>query len=302
MAKRPFLPASFDGILFPVSSITAVGALRHALHEYPHTPGGDPEKLGRKSYVIRMACIFADIDGPIREKYPDLYPNGLKNLRATLDEGKTADLVIPTIGKIKAFGTGWNQQWSAKNLSGEDLEVEWLEDQTSDFLISDPAFEIGANDVVAKAKVVRFLVSQEDFEPSVMDLFDALSNTVGEFQRARDQVGRQIAAIESKVRKVETACKTLKALANPLKQAEFVRLTSAVSDVQYAAVVTAQALAAPILTVLTYVVSWTMSVTELAIQIYKDASRAVDILKMNEFADALRIPAGTKVKYPKPNQ
>ena len=293
-----YLPASFDGIAFPVRSITLLGAIRHHQHEYPHTPGSDPEKMGRKSYVIRMEAIFSSMDGPIRERYPDLYPNGLKNIRSTFEQQKTSTLVIPTVGSIQAYAGTWQQKWTSAILDGETMELEWYEDQSADFLVS-TAFEFGANDVVAKAKKVRFLVSTENFDPETMSLFDALNNAVGAFTKARDQVGRQLAKIENKIRKVETLCGQIKRNVEILKSAEFVRVSSAVTDLQYAALVTAQSIAAPVAKILKFIAPVTSSVTDLSIAIYGNTARAMDILKLNEFADALRIPPGTVVRYSK---
>src|SRR5262249_28189814 len=123
--------ASFDGVPFPVESVDVTSDLRHHVHEYPHTAGGDPEKLGRSLYRIQMLGNFQ----ATFRAYPKLWPEALTKLRKTFEAEKTADLVIPTIGTIKAFITKWRQRSTAKIRSGEKVEIEFLEDQASAFLV-----------------------------------------------------------------------------------------------------------------------------------------------------------------------
>jgi len=49
---------AFDGIEFPIESIKVKGGLRFHVHEYPHVPGGDAEKLGRRLYEIEIVGNF----------------------------------------------------------------------------------------------------------------------------------------------------------------------------------------------------------------------------------------------------
>ncbi len=94
------LRASFLDYPFPVQDIDVKGGLRDHVHEYPHAPGGAPEKLGRKLYEFTFTCPFlTGLRG-----YPKLWPETLATLRIFFEGQNTGDLVVPTIGTINTFG------------------------------------------------------------------------------------------------------------------------------------------------------------------------------------------------------
>lgn len=127
-----FAKASFDGIAFPVKSYEVVGGLRDHVHEYPHSPGGAPEKLGRKLYTIRMSAIF---DARITGYGDNLFPGDASDLNDRFDDQTTSDLVVPHIGTIPAYAVSWTQRASFENVSGIEVELEFREDQAQAFLV-----------------------------------------------------------------------------------------------------------------------------------------------------------------------
>lgn len=123
--------ASFDGIEFPLKALEISGGLRDHVHEYPHSPGGAVEKLGRKLYTIRMTGIF---DTRINGYGDNLWPGDLSDLRDRFEDQVTSGLLIPTIGTIQAYAVSWTQRAVPEVQSGEELEVEFREDQSQAFL------------------------------------------------------------------------------------------------------------------------------------------------------------------------
>lgn len=123
--------ASFDGIAFPLKSLEISGGLRDHVHEYPHSPGGAVEKLGRKLYTIRMTGIF---DTRVTGYGDNLWPGDLSDLRDRFEDQVTSDLAIPTIGTIKAYAVTWTQRANPEVQSGEEFEIEFREDQSQAFL------------------------------------------------------------------------------------------------------------------------------------------------------------------------
>lgn len=148
--------ASFDGIAFPVTSYEVSGGLRDHVHEYPHSPGGAPEKLGRRLYTIRMNAFF---DVKVSGYGDNLWPGDLADLRDRFEDQVTSTLLIPTIGEIQAYAVTWTQRTSNERRSGEELEVEFREDQASAFL-----FE-GLINVTASTLQSAGAEFDEDFEP-----------------------------------------------------------------------------------------------------------------------------------------
>ncbi len=123
--------ASFDGIAFPLKSLEVAGGLRDHVHEYPHSPGGAVEKLGRKLYTVRMTGLFdVKVSG-----YGDLlWPGDLSDLFDRFEDQLTTTLHIPTIGDIQAYAVTWSRRATPELQSGEEMEVEFREDQSQAFL------------------------------------------------------------------------------------------------------------------------------------------------------------------------
>jgi regulator of RNase E activity RraB len=94
----------FNGLQFPVKSVSIKGRYRHAEHEYLRVPGAVIEKLERAIYNIEITAAFdTNIKG-----YGRLWPDGVQALRKMYESGLTGPLVIPTIGTIPAFQPEWD--------------------------------------------------------------------------------------------------------------------------------------------------------------------------------------------------
>lgn len=125
--------AGFDGINFPIKACEVSGGIRDHVHEYPHSPGGAVEKLGRKLYRVRMSAIF---DQRIPGYGDNLWPGDLSDLRDRFEDQVTSTLSIPTIGDIQAYCVSWSQRAAPERQSGEEAEFEFVEDQAQAFLVN----------------------------------------------------------------------------------------------------------------------------------------------------------------------
>lgn len=132
-AFQSLAKAGFDGINFPIKSCTVSGGIRDHVHEYPHSPGGAVEKLGRKLYRIQMTAVF---DVKIPGYGNNLWPGDLSDLRDRYEQQVTSTLSIPTIGNIQAYCVTWSQRATPERQSGEEAEFEFVEDQSQAFLIN----------------------------------------------------------------------------------------------------------------------------------------------------------------------
>lgn len=132
-AFQSLAKASFDGIAFPIKSCTVSGGIRDHVHEYPHSPGGAVEKLGRKLYRFQMSAIF---DVKISGYGDNLWPGDLSDLRDRFEDQVTSTLHVPTIGDIQAYCVSWSQRATPERQSGEEADLEFVEDQSQAFLIN----------------------------------------------------------------------------------------------------------------------------------------------------------------------
>lgn len=294
-----FQKASFNGITFPVSQITVKGGIRHHVHEFPHSAGGDPEKMGRKLYTVRFRAHFHALPGTDMEReYPNLYPAGLTQLRAWLDLETTADLVIPNVGTIKAFGTDWTQTADlADALTGETLELEFLEDQDKAALAegkgsSNPAKVTAANDdLQAKAALLDYKKTAKT------GLFQAINDAVTAVDGALGLADASNRLVAGKLNAVADLCSRadaeIEAFQDPINH----EVLEALKALWAAAADLAEDIPGVAATILTYRVPTVMSIGQVSTAIYGTSDRAVELLQLNPITDAFAIPVDTQVKY-----
>jgi hypothetical protein len=165
---------SFAGIAFPYTEITMDGEMRHYVHEYPHAPGGLPEKLGRKLYAFDISVPFHG--NLIPPQYKGLWPENLASLVAQFEIGTTADLILPQIGApIRAFCTNWKRVLKSTNTVGETVTLKFLEDDESRRTTSN----------TTKVKL-------DQLTPLLNYLDDDSKNLFGELSKALDSILRLV--------------------------------------------------------------------------------------------------------------
>lgn len=295
--------ASFAGISFPVDEITVQGGQRYHIHEYPHSPGGQPEKLGRKLYVVRFRAWFHELAAGSRgaKLYPDLWPNGLKKLRTQLEDGTTQDLTVPTVGTIQAFPTAWTQKWAAQvALDGEKVDLEFCEDQEA-LNLGGTDFEVAAASLVAANSELQDAANLAAWKlanlPRKPGLFEAINNAVGAVLAVRDSVGAAASLVAAKLDAVSSLCNELEKTVDVLGGASFVQVAQSTRNLSFAAGDAAAKLAGPEKETMVYIVPSKTSVAELSQRLYGDTEHVGAILKQNAFVDAFNITAGTTVLY-----
>lgn len=100
--------AEFGGFAFPAEQVTVTGGV--PTHEFPNGARSLGEviteptpKPKRRPYFVTMRATFkARIEG-----YQNLYPETHNALRATFECGGTHNLVVPSLGTLRAFATSW---------------------------------------------------------------------------------------------------------------------------------------------------------------------------------------------------
>lgn len=290
-----FQSASFAGLKFPCSRVRMRGGLRHHVHVFPHSPGGDPEKMARQLYTVEMTCFFHELpQTDFEEEYPTLYPTQLVLLQKLFEQGKTDNLVIPNVGTMKAFATDWDRDFDfAKAMSGESTVFTFLEDQEKATLFEND-FEFGANTMGAKVHSIVALWGTPNRPPP--SIFQTINDAVTAVLAVEGVADASSKLLEAKVRAVADLCSQadrLTEMQDPLNHAAL----RALKDLW----LTASKLADDILQKQDVIATWrvpkVMAVTQVASAIYGDAERAMEILQLNPIEDAFAIPAGTLVRY-----
>ncbi len=281
--------ASFDGIAFPVERVQVTSSLRHHIHLYPHSPGGALEKLGRELYRITMLANF-QVTFP---KWGDtLWPGDMADLRDRFENELTSDLVIPTIGKIKACIVNWDQEMVAKIRSGEKVTIQFIEDQSSAFLVNGL---INVKVDLAES-IERMTELAEDLEAPLGNIGDTLTEIANAVTAIGDQIELAGDLVSAKIEGVMSACAAIDDALSVLDDPEHWELLYAVHDVWDNAVRLRDDVLSRSTPIVTFTTPTVMTVGDIANRLYGSTERASQILQLNAFEDPFAIPANKNVR------
>jgi prophage DNA circulation protein len=297
-AQSTLALTQFGDIKFPAEKHMVHGTGRHHVHEYPHSPGGALEKLGRGVYKFTIQGNFQ----ATFPAYPDLYPNGMNTLRSYFEQQLTKPFVHPSIGKFPAMIIGWTQVKDARILSGEKVDIELVEDQAAQFALADlvsstpSASSIGpsAAQVAADLASVRaqLALSQND-----LGLFDAIQSFASDIAAIGDTASLYGNLYSTKIQALAGVCSSLESSFSMQDPRAWPVVNSILTLWQGCN----QALQ-DVLQNQAQLAYYTVPITEpmsmIANDIYNDATRAGDLLGLNPtVVDAFNVPAGTRIAY-----
>lgn len=284
--------ASFDGIDFPWQKCSVRGGLRDHIHEFPHTPGGRPELLGRKLYEIDFDAIF--MTTALDPAWKDLWPLQLAALRAKFENQVRSQLTIPTVGTIKAYCYDWSQLADpARMRSGETASLKFREDEAEGLLVTD-VIQVSPAALQNQADQIVQLTVKAGEDPSV---WDEMMSAVDDIQAVLDQGELYGRLIESKILSLaailKQADRELEIFDDPLNH----EILNALKTLWESTLDLAENVISAAGELQTYVVPHEMTTSDVAGNVYGDTSRGGDILSLNPIQDPFAIPAGTSLRY-----
>lgn len=282
---------SFEGIDFPYKEITLSGEMRFHTHEYPHSPGGLPEKLGRRLYDVDITTIFhGDL---LPKRYANLWPDNLAQLVTLFEQGKTGDLFLPQIGApIRAFCTNWKRVLSSTRTSGEAVTLKFLEDSER--------LKLAENTLsIAKGlsnTMQALQLETENIKPRIT-LLDKILSLVNEALAIKDQwdlygqlLEAKLLSIISMIQQVLDTNEQLMSvdywLARDLLSELWAQTLSLTEDMQQRGELTR-----------TWNVRSTGTLSQVAVEIYGSSQKASELMALNAINDPFVIAAGTALKY-----
>lgn len=286
--------ASFDGTEFPVEDMSVIGVLRDHVHEYPHTPTGKPEKMGRRNYEITFNARFeARAPG-----YPNLWPDGLRTIREAFESEKTAPLHIPTIGTINAYIRHIRQSMRAReSLSGERCELVFIEDNP-DEIILDALVAPGKKGIQAQNTSLQDAASAD---PSLLaqinDFLSKIDDAVNDVLSVQDQAEIYTLTLESKIERLSGQIDALDKVLRVDQSANASKVIDALHDLWGTVIDVERDILNKQSDLQSFVVPNLMSVTDISVAIYGDTTNATELMALNDFSDALAIPPGFIVRY-----
>lgn len=290
-----FQKASFEGKPFPMLRVSVRGAIRHYQHEFPHSPGAEIEKMGRKPYTVTMTAYFHDVpDSRLDEEFPNLYPQRLYELMRLFEEQTTGALVIPGLGTMQAVATDWRRTLDyAGPLSGEVVEFEFVEDVDRESVFE--SIEFGRGSLEKKYDELAIMVGGiYPFEPP--SIFQTLNDVVTSVLAAQGVADAFSKVLEAKLLQIANLCSTIDRLAEFQDPRNHAAVT-ALKEVWLAATQMAEDILGRSSPIGTYRTGRVMSVAEASAAIFGDATHAMDLLQLNPIEDAFAIPAGMELRY-----
>lgn len=286
--------ASFDGLDFPVKSVSVKGRYRHEEHEYLRVPGAVIEKLERAVYNIEIQAVFdTNVKG-----YGRLWPDVLTAIRNKFETGVTSALTIPTVGTIPAFQPEWDQTADMGKLrSGEMVKLAFKEDQTQRFLTL-ALVQTQQQSMATSLNRLQVTRAQILGEPANdTSIFDAIQNTANGILAIKDRGdlygGLLVAKLGQMTALMNRADSALESLKHPVNH----EVTDAFLELWNTAVKMTTNLAESPRGPRSYTTPKVMSMGDVATAVYGDSTRASEILLNNTLDDPFAIAAGTKIIY-----
>lgn len=295
-AANAFAKAAFGGVEFAYVDVVVHGGTRYALHEFPHSPGAEVEKMGRRPYTVTFTLTMHRIPGSELDKqYPDLYPTRLRKLREMFEKEITDDLVVPTIGTIKATAVTWTQTFNSNSPTGEHVQVEFIEDQDTEKAFDDQSTDYGPQKMAEANDALLAAAALADFKKAnALGVFQQINDAVTLVQGVMGQADAYSRMVEGKIQAVVNLCAFADSSLDDLQHPENHLVLDALKDLWLAS----QQLAANVTQkragLLHYNVPKQMTLNQIASTL---GSSPEDLLQLNSFDDSLAIPAGTLVVY-----
>lgn len=279
---------AFGDFAFPVEEYTVKGGVDKHTHKYPRAPGGPIEKLGRKNYEITCVANFQNT----LHGWENLWPDTLTDLRRGFENQETKKLVIPTIGTMQALCIEWDQKFEKSIFSGEKANFKFEEDNPDEFFLQSILIQ-GPRSVQTLTDEFRLLTQDLDPQP---DLVQRIVAAADEVFAAFDQADLYTHLIEGKVLALATVCQEADHRLDLIKHPENHHVLEALKNLWESANELRRNLLFQEARLVLYEVKRTMSVQEVAIDVYGDTERSMEILAINPIEDALEIPQGTKLR------
>lgn len=306
------MAAFFDGVqrcrfgvfYFPIRDLSISSSQRHHMHEYPHTPGGQLEKLGRRPYQIRIEPVFDEsitlYDRGARGNAMRLYPDVLNNLQKMYEYEVSATLIIPALGGMECFMSSFERKFSAGLLSGEQVHMEFVEDMTEAFVTanifrsSNVLLPEQAKDLFDAAKALQDYAlakpEEKDLFTQIGDLADDIFSVIDQGELFANQAAGKLQQFSQIVQRAD---QKLSMLQNP----ENWQVTEALKDLWSSGQNLLESVTKEDSAPRFYTVPRTMTIQDAAQAIYGTTEKSFDLLQLNTIEDTLAIPAGKQLRY-----
>ena len=284
-------PVLFAGIQIPYRRVRIRSTQRIALHKYPFIDAADLEALGRDPYTFTIEALF---DENMSDFYPDNFPGTVNELQKKYEAHATDILALPRQGRLKAIFAGWEEVLDTMVRSGETATFEFIEAPDRAVVFSDLAVGQSFDQIDAKHSAVLSYVASLSPKVTVpQTLLDKLGAAVASFLALRDRGELYTQLAESRLLSLR---RTIELIDNAITTPVGYQLIDALRDLWQAAdkLVHDASLQGSLATWLT---PKQMTIQQASIALYKNTSKVIELLQLNDTLDPHAIPANTTLVY-----
>lgn len=283
--------AAFGPYAFACPRYSIRGSLRDGVHEFRHTPGGQPEKHGRRLYTVEMDVVFLAEAGA----YSGGFPDASFALRSLFEAGETKDLVIPTVGTIQAYAVDWTFDVDfARMRDGERAHFTFREDMNEEFLLSE-SIQVQYASLPVQADALLAEASAVDMNPDFFESVVTVANDIASFGQQLELQGELLA---DKLDSLIVSCQRIDETLDLLNDPPHFKVAASLRKLGVAAIQLRKDILRKSVPLVPFIVPTgaPMSVVDVAVALYGDTSRAVELMQLNDLDDPLTIPAGTELR------
>ncbi len=286
-------PASFDGIGFPYTDLEAKGALDHHVHKYLHRPGGEVESLARKIYEFTFTILAHEV----YRGFQNFYPLTLSKIISRCESGKTFKLVVPNMGTFEVKAVDWTRNLTQRVKSGESVKIRLLEDNTKLFAAENILAPAVAS-LPTKASILAEVIAQVEtgITDEIKAKLAALQNEINILVGQRDAVLAKADYVIISAQGALSMCADLD-LYSYFKDANNAVAIGAFHDVWNTIAEISNDTLEKTQSPSIFVTDAEMTVIELALRLYSDTNKTKELMQLNLFNDAMRIPSDFPVTY-----
>ena len=216
-------PGSFDNIIIPVQRVQVSTGSAAARHKFPHRPGQRIEYTGREPITGSITAAYFPGIEEASFAGVELWPDELEDLRRRVQEQRSGELIVPTIGRIPRAKVDIVETYSFEAREGAFVELRFEEDSVDDFaplMLASARGKLGQTAAVADAALAGAGISVGDLGSDADgNLFTSLANFAaniqGNLDRIQDDLAKPVRQLANLVARVGSLLETVTALGSP---------------------------------------------------------------------------------------
>ncbi len=296
--------AKFEGWILPATRQSISSSAKMTVHEYRWRQGGTAEDHGRGLYTFRYSCLFTND----KRFSPPLYPDALNALRRLYELRAVGTLELPDIGRVPCRLIEWSEDQQGGFATSAEASLAFLEEDGHRFLGAaiDPSKVQTLRTATDKwtavveskrpAQAVTPVPDIRSSEARAFDLFDQITEAANTLIAFRDQQQLFGELLQTKIDGMLSLFRDADR-AMWLDDPDNWEVVYAMKELWAATIEAGKTPQDDRGEPRVHLVQQTSTVMQVSNEIYGSTARAGDLLALNNFREAMAIPAGTRVIY-----